>query len=442
MNMSVSNGRNRTIEYTSLKATTLEESVLKDILEEIGETENEKVECLKTLREKLKGLQDIECCMDEGFLLKFLRVSKFDCEKAFDRIKKYYLMQEKMVSLLKNASVPISTIRNMKYTFALPYRAEDNSAVTIARMGVIDYSKISFESRSFLDVLSTEHLLNNPITQMCGITTVFDFTDFKFSSVLAVNPKTAYDYMHTVQVYVHPNNDNWKSLHSCIPPEILPEDLGGYLPQTQLIDLLEHVETFEKDYLEQSRKQWNYGTIDEMPEDIVIIQSNGTSCKSNESGERVSRAARHRKSETQIRPMAIGNKRRLLESGSECEGNSDQNYSKKFQKRRRRVELLTSSSDTDDATDQRRLDRVLKAEAVGKDLRGQADGSSRKTNKNLVNDVKQHIQRFPQFESHYTRNHNPGRKHLNPEQNSFTFTVADLMNCQSLAIYDLENKIL
>ncbi|XP_055943982.1 clavesin-2-like [Argiope bruennichi] len=307
MNMSVSNGRNRTIEYTSLKATTLEESVLKDILEEIGETENEKVECLKTLREKLKGLQDIECCMDEGFLLKFLRVSKFDCEKAFDRIKKYYLMQEKMVSLLKNASVPISTIRNMKYTFALPYRAEDNSAVTIARMGVIDYSKISFESRSFLDVLSTEHLLNNPITQMCGITTVFDFTDFKFSSVLAVNPKTAYDYMHTVQkafplrirsfhvvnapsifwvfyklfypamseklrkrVYVHPNNDNWKSLHSCIPPEILPEDLGGYLPQTQLIDLLEHVETFEKDYLEQSRFGYKKTKLVRMSMKIIV----------------------------------------------------------------------------------------------------------------------------------------------------------------------------
>ncbi|KAF8783392.1 hypothetical protein HNY73_013557 [Argiope bruennichi] len=65
-----------------------------------------------------------------------------------------------------------------------------------------------------------------------------------------------------------------------------------------------------------------------------------------------------------------------------------------------------------------RLDHVLKAEVVGKDLRGQAEGSSRKTSENLVNDVKQHIQRFLQFESHYTRNHNPGRKYLNPELNA------------------------
>ncbi|XP_055928737.1 cholecystokinin receptor-like [Argiope bruennichi] len=56
---------------------------------------------------------------------------------------------------------------------------------------------------------------------------------------------------------------------------------------------------------------------------------------------------------SEIRPMAIGNKRRLLESGPEGKGNSDQNYSKKFQKRRRIVELLTSSSDEDDTSGER-----------------------------------------------------------------------------------------
>ncbi|KAF8784288.1 hypothetical protein HNY73_009988 [Argiope bruennichi] len=120
--------------------------------------------------------------------------------------------------------------------------------------------------------------------------------------------------------------------------------------------------------------------------------------------------------------MASGNKRKLLESGSECEGSSDQNYSKKCQKRI--LELLTSSSDEDDATlesyeenKDNWTDRLLKAEVVGKDLRGQAEGSSRKTSENLANDLKQRIQRFPQFEGHYTRNHNQGRKYLNPELN-------------------------
>ncbi|CAL1268610.1 unnamed protein product [Larinioides sclopetarius] len=278
------------MKYTPLDATTLEVNILKAIQEEIGETEESRTECLRYLREKLKELEDIECCLDEGFLLKFLRVAKFDSEKAFDRIQGYYKMQEKLTSLLKDTSIPISTIENMKYTFALPYRPEDNSAVAVIRMGIIDYSKITFDGRSFLDILSTGYLLNNPITQMCGITSIFDFNDFKFSSLLAVNPKTAFDYMYTVQkafplrikafhmvntpfifrafyklfypamsqklrsrVHVHPNDDNWKSLHNCISPEILPEDLGGHLPKSSLIDLLQNVESLSNDMLEQSR---------------------------------------------------------------------------------------------------------------------------------------------------------------------------------------------
>ncbi|GBN43954.1 Clavesin-2 [Araneus ventricosus] len=278
------------IKYACLEATTLEENILKTIQEEIGETEESRTECLRTLRGKLKELEDIECCLDEDFLLKFLRVAKFDCEKAFDRIKGYYKMQEKLIHLLKNTSITISKIENMKYSFALPYRPEDNSAVTVIRMGIIDYSKMTFDGRSFLDIIATGYLLNNPITQICGITSIFDFTGFKFRSLLAVNPKTAFDYMYTVQkafplrikafhivnapsifwafyrlfypamseklrsrVFVHPNNDNWESLHTCIPPEILPEDLGGCLPKSRLVDLLENAEILENDMLEQSR---------------------------------------------------------------------------------------------------------------------------------------------------------------------------------------------
>ena len=39
----------------------------------------------------------------------------------------------------------------------------------------------------------------------------------------------------------------------------------------------------------------------------------------------------------------------------------------------------------------------------GKNLRGQREGYSRKTSENKINDIKEHIQSLPQFESHYTR---------------------------------------
>jgi hypothetical protein len=62
-----------------------------------------------------------------------------------------------------------------------------------------------------------------------------------------------------------------------------------------------------------------------------------------------------------------------------------------------------------------RLDRSLHASVPGTDLRGKMTGSSRKTNKEAIIAVKEHIQTFPAFETNFTRSHNPGRKYLNPD---------------------------
>jgi hypothetical protein len=59
-----------------------------------------------------------------------------------------------------------------------------------------------------------------------------------------------------------------------------------------------------------------------------------------------------------------------------------------------------------------RLDRAFHASVSGTDLDGKMTGSSRKTTEEAIIAVKEHIQNFPAFESHYTRSHNPGRKYL------------------------------
>ncbi|GBN33336.1 hypothetical protein AVEN_182747-1 [Araneus ventricosus] len=50
-------------------------------------------------------------------------------------------------------------------------------------------------------------------------------------------------------VFVHPN-DQWKSLHSVIPPEVLPEEYGGKLKFDSCINLLEDIEELE-DYFHE-----------------------------------------------------------------------------------------------------------------------------------------------------------------------------------------------
>ncbi|GBN33340.1 hypothetical protein AVEN_182749-1 [Araneus ventricosus] len=51
------------------------------------------------------------------------------------------------------------------------------------------------------------------------------------------------------RVFVHPN-DQWKSLHSVIPPEVLPEEYGGKLKFDSCINLLEDIEELEDHFQE------------------------------------------------------------------------------------------------------------------------------------------------------------------------------------------------
>ncbi|GFS74048.1 clavesin-2 [Nephila pilipes] len=57
------------------------------------------------------------------------------------------------------------------------------------------------------------------------------------------------------RLVIHPNNDSWKSLHSFIPPEILPEEYGGAVKQSDLINLVENADSLD----EQFREQFKYG---------------------------------------------------------------------------------------------------------------------------------------------------------------------------------------
>ncbi|GBN93149.1 hypothetical protein AVEN_81574-1 [Araneus ventricosus] len=51
------------------------------------------------------------------------------------------------------------------------------------------------------------------------------------------------------RVFVHPN-DHWKSLHSVIPSEVLPEEYGGKLKFDSCINLLEDIEELEDHFHE------------------------------------------------------------------------------------------------------------------------------------------------------------------------------------------------
>ncbi|GBM75026.1 hypothetical protein AVEN_213324-1 [Araneus ventricosus] len=120
---------------TRFDATKPNLPALEDIQKEIGETEETRIRGLETLRQKLKELEDIEACLDEEFLLRFLRVESFDSLTAFQRLKNFYDMQEEMLEMFKHCSIDASVVQSMPYFWALPYRPKNNSALLVVTMG-------------------------------------------------------------------------------------------------------------------------------------------------------------------------------------------------------------------------------------------------------------------------------------------------------------------
>ncbi|GBN33332.1 hypothetical protein AVEN_182743-1 [Araneus ventricosus] len=95
-------------DFLPYKMVNIDHPSLLPNLKEINEFAETKAECLEMLRRELISLQDIEPCLEENFLLRFLRVSKFNTSKALQRILKYYQQQEIFLDSLKK-NIPTST---------------------------------------------------------------------------------------------------------------------------------------------------------------------------------------------------------------------------------------------------------------------------------------------------------------------------------------------
>ncbi|GBO23686.1 hypothetical protein AVEN_36478-1 [Araneus ventricosus] len=99
---------------------------------QINESSESRRRCLELLRNSLKNLEGIKPCLDENFLLRFLRVSKFDVSKALQRQKKYHQQSDAILDAFKKCSSSLYKLRNLNHLWVSPYRLKDNSALIIA----------------------------------------------------------------------------------------------------------------------------------------------------------------------------------------------------------------------------------------------------------------------------------------------------------------------
>ncbi|GIY14693.1 alpha-tocopherol transfer protein-like [Caerostris darwini] len=267
--------------------THLDESVLQIIKEEIGESEESRAACLEELKNKLLEVKSLDACTEDGFLLAFLRVAKFDVSNAFQRVINYYTQHDKLTDAFQNVSMSLDKAKSPRHILASPYRLDNNSILLIGK-GALDLTKTNILERFYLEVVIINSLIKNPLNQLYGITAIFDYGGFQYNAMLSYTPRMIHLLVNTLQnslplpvkachivnlppllssvisiafallskkiknrIFIHPSNDGWQSLHKSLPPELLPEEYGGTLKESGLVDLSDHLDDLERELCER-----------------------------------------------------------------------------------------------------------------------------------------------------------------------------------------------
>ncbi|XP_015929972.1 clavesin-1 [Parasteatoda tepidariorum] len=236
----------------------------KKAAEELGETADVKKKALIEFKHLIEEQHDIKCRTDDSFLLRFLRVKKFDTQKAFRTFRNYHEFRTKhsgVFTCLKPSDV--RNVIDMNIINYVSYRVSDGSHVAMFRLGKLDTNVVKLEDLVATVLICGELIFECEATQICGGILIIDFLNIslqhyamflnlsfvKFTintfqdcwpdrvkGIHFVNQPAALTAIyHLVKPFVkkkllqrvHFHGSKLESLHEFVPKELLPEELGG-----------------------------------------------------------------------------------------------------------------------------------------------------------------------------------------------------------------------
>lgn len=248
----------------------LSPETLKKAIDELNEPEDndERLSAIDRLRDRFQEeAEDLELIRtDDAFILRFLRVRKFDQDAAFQTLVNYHSNRNEWKELFDLVDNPkkLEHLLWMGPCVPLKDRAKDGTFVTVGRLG-----RGMTESDGIIHfiaavVLTFEKLLEDEEVQIYGITVIEDMRDFGLSlamqmitvgrqflhvvqdaipirikSLNMVNEALVFDAMYAVMApfmkekmkkRLQLHGANYTTLQEKVDPEFLPTLLGGTGP--------------------------------------------------------------------------------------------------------------------------------------------------------------------------------------------------------------------
>ncbi|CAL1286102.1 unnamed protein product [Larinioides sclopetarius] len=162
--------------------SNLPDFVLKKCADELHETPERKEKGLQELIENIKGNSKTYVIeFEKDFLIHYLRVNKYNVQKSFRQIQNYIELWKKEGFLFK--SFPgeyFLTKGSTRFAALLPERCPEGCPVLLFQIGKWDPNEMGFTDILQLIALIHLQLLRDPMTQINGIKTIYDFKGTSF----------------------------------------------------------------------------------------------------------------------------------------------------------------------------------------------------------------------------------------------------------------------
>jgi hypothetical protein len=254
---------------------TMNPTTLKKVAEsELHESPKTRKRTLRELRDWLKNQPHISGARtDNSFLLRFLRLKKFDMADTIKVLDKYLRMRTQNPGWFANLDIREAKLNQLisdGYCFVLPQRDSKGRRVIYSKASAMDASLFTASDVMRAHLLTFEALLEDEDVQVNGLTYIFDERDVNWSHISVWTPsevskafsccERALPLRHREIHFVHlpwtmslvfqfaksllsqklrdrfTTHANFDKLAEHVPASILPAEAGGTVPMSEMID--------------------------------------------------------------------------------------------------------------------------------------------------------------------------------------------------------------
>ncbi|KAH7967637.1 alpha-tocopherol transfer protein-like [Rhipicephalus sanguineus] len=237
-----------------------------EVVDEIEETHELVKESLEKLKQLIAGEESLSCPEEDDFLLKFLRVRKYDAEAAFQNIRKYFKVREEVGDIFDNfcpSGILYDTIcRQHKLVMVSRERDPFGRAVIVMRTGPWNPSVCTLNQFIKACLVVLEWVLLDEDVQKRGVVYVLDYKGLGLEHLLHLTPSVMRRVVHisekcfpmrvkaiyvindspvfdilfaitkpfmnrTLVERIHMIGYELPKLHGIVPADCIPEEAGG-----------------------------------------------------------------------------------------------------------------------------------------------------------------------------------------------------------------------